>query len=66
MGTIEKYRQSAEECLRWADQTRDPSDRDTLLKMADQWHQLAEEEAARLSETIGRSIRPELATVSLR
>ena len=46
MGRNETYRRSADECLRWADPTLDANDRDALLRMADQWHQLAEQEEA--------------------
>jgi hypothetical protein len=65
MGKADTYRRSADECLRWADQTLDPSDRDALLRMADQWHQLAEQEVARLTGTVEHSTRQELPIVSL-
>jgi hypothetical protein len=64
MGRADTYRRSADECLRRADQTLDANDRDALLRMADQWHQLAEQEAVRFSGTIERSTGSE-ETVSL-
>ncbi|MBV9063322.1 MAG: hypothetical protein JOY77_10420 [Alphaproteobacteria bacterium] len=65
MGKAETYRQNAEECLRWANnQTLDANDRNALFRMADYWHQLAEEEAATLRRTVERSTRLELPTVS--
>jgi hypothetical protein len=64
MGKADTYRQNADECLRWANQTLAANDRDALLRMADYWHELAEKEAARLSRTVVRSTGQE-ATVSL-
>jgi hypothetical protein len=65
MSRSDTYRRPADECLRWADQTLDANDRDALLRMADQWHQLAEQEAARLSTIVERATRQEPPIVSL-
>ena len=42
MGKAEQYRHYAAECIRLAQQTSDPKERDTLLGMAEAWRRLAE------------------------
>jgi hypothetical protein len=42
MGKAEQYRQYAAECVRLAQQSRNPSEKDTLLRMAETWRRLAE------------------------
>jgi hypothetical protein len=42
MGKAERYRQYAAECIRLAQSTQDPSEKDTLLGMAEAWRRLAE------------------------
>jgi hypothetical protein len=42
MGRAEQYRHHAAECLRLARQTRDPTEKDLLLGMAEAWRRLAE------------------------
>jgi hypothetical protein len=41
MPTAEDYKRSAEECRRLAEQVQDPIERETILKMAEQWDRLA-------------------------
>jgi hypothetical protein len=41
MPTAEDYKRSAEECRRPAEQVQDPIERETILKMAEQWDRLA-------------------------
>lgn len=43
----EEYRQHAAECLRIAQDTRDPSQRARLLQMAEAWKNLADEQLKR-------------------
>jgi hypothetical protein len=49
MGKAEQYRGYAAECVRLAQQSRDPHEKDTLLGMAAAWRRLAEH-AERMSE----------------
>jgi hypothetical protein len=42
MGKAEQYRHYAAECLRLAQQSQGPSEKDALLAMAEAWHRLAE------------------------
>jgi ribosomal protein L17 len=37
MTSAKEYRQYAEECLTWAKQAKTDSERETLLKMAEDW-----------------------------
>jgi hypothetical protein len=41
MPTAEDYKRSADECRRLAEQVQDSIERETLLKMAEQWDRLA-------------------------
>lgn len=45
MPSSEEYKRSAEECRRAADQAEDEIERETLLRMAEQWYRLAEYKA---------------------
>jgi hypothetical protein len=42
MGKAEQYRRYAGECIRLAQQSQHPHERDVLLSMAATWHRLAE------------------------
>ena len=42
MGTAERYRHFAAECLRLALQSKEATEKDTLLAMAESWRRLAE------------------------
>lgn len=42
MGKAEEYRRYAAECIRLAQQTSDPSEKNALLSMAASWRRLAE------------------------
>lgn len=42
MSRAEQYRHYAAECIRLAQQSHDPSEKDTLLRMAETWRRLAE------------------------
>ena len=42
MGKAEQYRHHAAECLRLAQQSEDPTEKNTLLGMAEAWRRLAE------------------------
>jgi hypothetical protein len=42
MSDIALYRQCSVDCLRLADQARSLSERMRLLKLADEWHQMAQ------------------------
>ena len=37
MITTQEFRQFSVECLRWADETTNPSDRQIILSIANQW-----------------------------
>jgi hypothetical protein len=41
MSSAKEFREFAEECLRWATETRSESHRDVLLEMAKTWTQAA-------------------------
>jgi hypothetical protein len=45
MRTAEVYKCSADECRRLAEQVHDPIERETILKMAEQWDRLARRKA---------------------
>jgi hypothetical protein len=45
MPTAEVYKRSADECRRLAEQVHDPIERETILKMAEQWDRLARRKA---------------------
>ena len=49
MGTVERYRHYAAECIRLAQQSQHPPEKDTLLSMAAAWRRLAEH-AERMGE----------------
>ena len=42
MGNADNYRRYAAECIRLAQQLRDPAETALLLRMASVWHRLAE------------------------
>jgi hypothetical protein len=42
MGKAEQYRRYAGECIRLAQQSQNPHEKDTLLSMAAAWRRLAE------------------------
>jgi hypothetical protein len=45
MPSSEEYRQSADDCLRLANEAEDPEEREILLRMARQWVRLADYKA---------------------
>jgi hypothetical protein len=45
MPTAEDYKRSADECRRLAEQVQDSIERETILKMAEQWDRLARRKA---------------------
>ena len=45
MPTAEDYKRSADECRRVAEQVQDSIERETILKMAEQWDRLARSKA---------------------
>jgi hypothetical protein len=45
MPTSKEYRESADRCLRLANDAQDPKEREILLKMATQWARLADYKA---------------------
>jgi hypothetical protein len=42
MGKAEQYRHYAAECIRLAQQSRGPTEKDSLVQMAEAWRRLAE------------------------
>jgi hypothetical protein len=42
MGKAEQYRHYAAECFRLAQQSQNPSEKDSLLRMAEAWRRLAQ------------------------
>ena len=42
MGKAEQYRHYAAECIRLAQQSQIPSEKDSLLRMAEAWRRLAQ------------------------
>ena len=52
MGNAEQYRRYAAECIRLAQQSHHPTEKDSLLRMAEAWHRIAEH-AERASQRNG-------------
>jgi hypothetical protein len=55
MASAEDYHFYAQECLRWADETANAEDRETLLEMATVWTQLELSSAASGGDSKGQS-----------
>ncbi|MGA2894461.1 MAG: hypothetical protein ABSE22_16465 [Xanthobacteraceae bacterium] len=58
MTKAEQYRRYAAECIRLAQQSQNPAEKDTLLQMAEAWRRLAERAEKRPSTMAGRSEMP--------
>jgi len=61
MSRVDEYRRHAAECLRIAQETRDPEAKARLLNMAQKWRELGEKAEEGAASGASRNLRRKLA-----